>query len=93
MQEQNTSSTHPPRKVKKTRTATNSYPIRQVDEESDTDLDDSMQPIRTVKQRQDGCTPPTNVHVEVDKVPISTGVNVSIMSKNKYHKLWPGRSL
>ena len=79
------------------RTATNSQPVRQVDEESDTDSDDFMQPIMTVKQRQDGRTPPIKVHVEVDKVSIplevDTGASVSIMSENQYRKLWRDRSL
>ena len=70
------------------RTATNSQPVRQVDEESDTDSDDSMQPIITVKQRQDGCTPPIKVHVEVDKVSIplevDTGASVSISNGIKH---------
>ncbi len=53
-----------------------------------------MQLIMTVKQRQDGRTPPIKVHVEVDKVSIpmevDTAASVSIMSENQYHKLWRG---
>ena len=56
-----------------------------------------MQLIMTVKQRQDGHTPPIKVLVEVDKVSIpmevDTGASVSTISENKYHKLWPRRSL
>ena len=75
------------------RATSNSQPVRQVDEGSDTDSDDSMQPIMTVKQRQDGHTPPIKVHVEVEKISIpmevDTGASVSIMSENRYHKFWP----
>ena len=56
-----------------------------------------MQPIMTIKQRQDGHTPPIKVHVEVEKVSIpmevDTGASVSIMSENRYHKFWPRRGL
>ena len=76
---------------------TTSQPVRQLDEEYDSDTDDSMQPILTIGQRRDGRTPPIKVQVEVDKVSISmeidTGACVSIISENRYHKLWPGRSL
>ena len=78
----------PQAKPRTRRTTSNSQPVRQVDEESDTDSDDYMQPIMTVtKQRQDGCTPPIKVHIEVDKVSIpmevDTGASVSIMSENQ----------
>ena len=76
---------------------TTSQPVRQLDEEYDSDTDDSMQPILTIGQRRDGRTPPIKVQVEVDKVStsveIDTGACVSIISENRYHKLWPGRSL
>ena len=87
----------PQARLRTRRTTSNSQPVRRMDEESDTDSDDSMQPTMTIKQRQDGRTPPIKVHVEVDKVSIpmgvDTGASVSIMSENQYHKLWPGRSL
>ena len=74
-----------------------SQPVRQVDEESDAESDDSMQPILTVKQGCDGRQPPIKVHVGVDKcsipMEIDTGASVSIMSETTYHKLWPRRGL
>ena len=76
---------------------TTSQPVRQLDEEYDSDTDNSMQPILTIGQRRDGHTPPIKVQVEVDKVSMSmeidTGACVSIISENRYHKLWPGRSI
>ena len=48
--------------------------------------------IPTIGQRQDGCTPPIKVQVEVDKE-VDTGAHVSMVSENRCHKLWPGRSL
>ena len=69
-------------------------PVRQVDEESDTD---SMEPvIMTVQRTQDGRTPPIKVHVEVEGVSIpmevDTGASISIVSENTYHKImaWEG---
>ena len=69
--------------------------IRQVDEESDSCSDDSVQDtqelIKTVEQRQKGPSPPIKVHVEVDKVSIpmevDTGASVAIISENTYHRL------
>ena len=76
---------------------TTSQPVCQLDEEYDSDTDDSMQPILTIGQRRDGRIPPIKVQVEVDKVSISMEIDtdacVSIISENMYHKLWPGRSL
>ena len=47
------------------------------------------------RQRQDGRTPPIDVQVEVEKVSIpmevDTGVSISTVSENQYHKLWPRR--
>ena len=44
----------------------NSHFVQQVDEESDIDSDDSIQPILTVNQGQEGRLPPIKVLVEVD---------------------------
>ena len=70
--------------------------VRQVGEESDTDVEDSLQPILTVQQRSDR-TPPIQVHVEIDKctVPmeVDTGASVSLMGEALYYKLWPRRGL
>ena len=74
-----------------------SQPVRQVDEESDAESDDSMQPILTVERGCDGRQPPIKEHVEVDKcsipMEVDTCASVSIMSETMYHKLWPRRGL
>lgn len=86
------SQTPPGRSTKKT--TSNSQQVRQVYEESDTD---SLDPVMTLQQTQDGCTPPIKVHVQVDGVSIpmevDTDASVSIKSENRYHSLWPGRDL
>ena len=76
----------------------NSQHVRQVDQESDTDSDDSMYPILTVGYGQDSHNPPIKVHVEVDKCSIpmevvDTGASISIMSETLYLKLWPRKDL
>ena len=74
-----------------------SQPVRQVDEESEDDSDDSMQHVYTLEQERDARLPPIKVHMELDhcSVPmeVDTGASVSIMPETLYHKLWPRRGL
>ena len=55
------------------------------------DADDYIPRIMNIGQRQDGRTPPIDVQVEVEKLSIpmevDTGVSISIVSENQYHKL------
>ena len=73
-----------------------SHSVRQVGEESDIDVEDSLQPILTVQQRSDR-TPPIQVHVEIDKctvaMEVDTGTSVSLMGEAMYRELWPRRGL
>ena len=68
-----------------------SRPVRQIGQETDADLDDSLPLIQTFGDELEGRQPPIKVHVEVDNfsVPmeIDAGASVSIMAEATYCKL------
>ena len=88
---------HPPQELDLQRDLATSQPVWQVDEESEDDSDNSMQPIYTLEQGWDTQLLPIKVHLELDhcSVPmeVDIGASVSIMPETLYCKLWPRRGL
>ena len=55
-----------------------SQPVRQVDEESEDDSDDSMQHVYTLEQERDARLPPIKVHMELDHCSVPMEVDTCL---------------
>ena len=83
-------------KGKQTRSEKQCKPMRQVDNEADKDLDDSLTSIDAVKQTG-GKVPPLKVQILIDDcemlMEVDTGAFISIMSKALHQRLWHTKEL